>query len=146
VTGRRRRARVYHHSCRYAALARDQRLAQILTWFARGAAGGGGSTPIPGGDGLLIFDEAHKAKNLFATPPSKAARAVETLQKRLTGARVVYASATGASEATHMAYMMRLGLWGNNCGAHAEARTAAVRHSTAQCILRTRRAHTYLLG
>lgn len=34
------------------------------------------------------------------------------LQKRLPKARVVYASATGASEPKNMAYMTRLGLWG----------------------------------
>ena len=34
------------------------------------------------------------------------------LQNRLPKARVVYASATGASEPKNMAYMTRLGLWG----------------------------------
>lgn len=34
------------------------------------------------------------------------------LQKKLPKARVVYASATGASEPKNMAYMTRLGLWG----------------------------------
>lgn len=35
------------------------------------------------------------------------------LQARLPDARVVYCSATGASEPKHMAYMSRLGLWGS---------------------------------
>ena len=34
------------------------------------------------------------------------------LQNKLPKARVVYASATGASEPKHMAYMVRLGIWG----------------------------------
>ena len=32
---------------------------------------------------------------------------------RLPKARIVYCSATGASEVKHLAYMVRLGLWGN---------------------------------
>ena len=34
------------------------------------------------------------------------------LQRRLPKARIVYASATGASEPRNMAYMTRLGIWG----------------------------------
>ena len=34
------------------------------------------------------------------------------LQKKLPKARIVYASATGATEPRHMAYMVRLGIWG----------------------------------
>lgn len=34
------------------------------------------------------------------------------IQNKLPKARVVYASATGASEPRNMAYMVRLGLWG----------------------------------
>lgn len=34
------------------------------------------------------------------------------LQNKLPKARVVYASATGASEPRNMAYMIRLGMWG----------------------------------
>ena len=38
--------------------------------------------------------------------------AVLKLQHILPGARVVYCSATGASEPRNLAYMTRLGLWG----------------------------------
>ena len=38
--------------------------------------------------------------------------AVLKLQQTLPGARVVYCSATGASEPRNLAYMTRLGLWG----------------------------------
>lgn len=66
-------------------------------------------------DGVIVFDECHKAKNLCPTgsgKPSKTGLTVLELQNRLPKARVVYASATGASEPKNMAYMTRLGLWG----------------------------------
>lgn len=62
-----------------------------------------------------MFDECHKAKNLCPTgssKPTKTGLAVLELQQKLPKARVVYASATGASEPRNMAYMSRLGLWG----------------------------------
>eukprot|EP00397_Hematodinium_sp_SG-2012_P001623 GEMP01001627.1.p1 GENE.GEMP01001627.1~~GEMP01001627.1.p1 ORF type:complete len:1196 (+),score=210.08 GEMP01001627.1:40-3627(+) len=77
------------------------------------------------GGGLLCFDEAHKAKNLrlHATvnsaakkkgkkQGSKSARAVEEMQRLLPNAKVLYSSATAATEICHMGYMTRLGLWG----------------------------------
>ena len=66
-------------------------------------------------DGCIIFDECHKAKNLCpsgAGKPTKTGQTVLELQNKLPKARVVYASATGASEPKHMAYMVRLGIWG----------------------------------
>ncbi|KAH8306847.1 hypothetical protein KR018_007144, partial [Drosophila ironensis] len=66
-------------------------------------------------EGLIIFDECHKAKNLCPVgsgKPTKTGQTVLELQQRLPKARVVYASATGASEPKNMAYMVRLGLWG----------------------------------
>lgn len=66
-------------------------------------------------DGCLVFDECHKAKNLCpagSSKPTKTGLTVLELQNRLPKARVVYASATGASEPKNMAYMTRLGLWG----------------------------------
>ena len=62
-----------------------------------------------------MFDECHRAKNLFpagSSKPTKTGMTVLELQNRLPKARIVYASATGASEPRHMAYMTRLGLWG----------------------------------
>jgi len=67
-------------------------------------------------DGCIIFDECHKAKNLCpsgAGKPTKTGQTVLELQNQLKKARVVYASATGASEPKHMAYMVRLGIWGD---------------------------------
>ncbi|KYO39627.1 strawberry notch-like protein 2 isoform A [Alligator mississippiensis] len=66
-------------------------------------------------DGVIIFDECHKAKNLCpvgSSKPTKTGLAVLELQNKLPKARVVYASATGASEPRNMAYMNRLGIWG----------------------------------
>ncbi len=44
--------------------------------------------------------------------PTKTGQTVLELQQQLPKARIVYASATGASEPKHMAYMVRLGIWG----------------------------------
>uniref|UniRef100_A0A2K5KA83 Protein strawberry notch homolog 1 n=1 Tax=Colobus angolensis palliatus TaxID=336983 RepID=A0A2K5KA83_COLAP len=66
-------------------------------------------------DGAIVFDECHKAKNLCpvgSSKPTKTGLAVLELQNKLPKARVVYASATGASEPRNMAYMNRLGIWG----------------------------------
>ena len=49
-------------------------------------------------DGLIVFDECHKAKNLVpesGARPTKVGRLVLELQQKLPGARVVYCSATG---------------------------------------------------
>uniref|UniRef100_A0A8C6LA32 Protein strawberry notch homolog 2 n=1 Tax=Nothobranchius furzeri TaxID=105023 RepID=A0A8C6LA32_NOTFU len=73
------------------------RIKQILDWCK------------PEFDGVIIFDECHKAKNATST---KMGKAVLDLQSKLPLARVVYASATGASEPKNMIYMSRLGIWG----------------------------------
>ncbi|XP_053328196.1 protein strawberry notch homolog 1 isoform X2 [Spea bombifrons] len=66
-------------------------------------------------DGVIVYDECHKAKNLCpvgSSKPTKTGLAVLELQNKLPKARVIYASATGASEPRNMAYMSRLGIWG----------------------------------
>ncbi|KAJ7412222.1 Protein strawberry notch 2 [Willisornis vidua] len=73
------------------------RLKQILDWCRENF------------DGVIVFDECHKAKNANST---KMGKAVLDLQNKLPQARVVYASATGASEPKNMIYMSRLGIWG----------------------------------
>jgi hypothetical protein len=77
------------------------RLGQILAWLR---------FRKPLGDGIICFDEAHKAKNLDGQ--TRAALFVDELQRSCPGCPVLYASATGATEVQHMQYMMRLGLWG----------------------------------
>ncbi|XP_066942115.1 protein strawberry notch homolog 1 isoform X7 [Macrobrachium rosenbergii] len=79
------------------------RLKQILNWCGDDF------------DGCIVFDECHRAKNLCPVgsgKPTKTGTTVLELQNRLPKARVVYASATGASEPKNMAYMVRLGIWG----------------------------------
>ncbi|XP_076254602.1 protein strawberry notch isoform X4 [Rhynchophorus ferrugineus] len=79
------------------------RLKQLLQWCGQDF------------DGLIVFDECHRAKNLCpvgSSKPTKTGLTVLELQNKLPKARVVYASATGASEPRNMAYMVRLGLWG----------------------------------
>lgn len=80
------------------------RLQQLVQWCG------------PGFDGLIIFDECHKAKNLVpesGSQPTRTGEAVLDIQDKLPEARVVYCSATGASEPRNMGYMVRLGLWGD---------------------------------
>ncbi|XP_057295690.1 protein strawberry notch homolog 1-like [Hydractinia symbiolongicarpus] len=79
------------------------RLDQLLHWCGKDF------------DGVIILDECHKAKNLMpvgSSKPTKTGLTVLMLQDQLPKARVVYCSATGASEPKNMAYMNRLGLWG----------------------------------
>jgi len=59
-------------------------------------------------DGVLVLDEAHRAKNLHGT---RTADAVVALQERHPAARVVYMSATAGVTAKDLGYMTRLGLW-----------------------------------
>ena len=71
-----------------------------------------------GTDGVVIFDEAHKAKNALAGgrgEPTQTGQAVIDLQDATRNAeyRIVYSSATGATDVRNMAYMVRLGLWGD---------------------------------
>lgn len=68
------------------------RFSQILQWLKEDR-----------GDPLLMFDEGHKAKQFLEeegkkAKSSKTALAVVELQNKLPSAKVIYASATGASE------------------------------------------------
>ncbi|XP_041448266.1 protein strawberry notch homolog 1 isoform X2 [Drosophila obscura] len=86
-----------------AASKYQTRLRQLVHWLGHNF------------EGVIVFDECHKAKNLTmgnAGKSTKTGATVLELQKQLPMARVVYASATGASEPRNMAYMTRLGLWG----------------------------------
>lgn len=70
-------------------------------------------------DGVIVFDEAHNMGNAVAMKgergnkePSEQAIAAVALQNALPKARIVYVSATGATEVSNLAYATRLGLWG----------------------------------
>lgn len=84
---------------------RQSRLQQLIDWC--------------GGEqfsGCLIFDECHKAKHFVPgkeEASTKVALAVTTIQRMLPKARVVYCSATGVTDVKNMAFMERLGLWGD---------------------------------
>lgn len=83
---------------------KQSRLEQLQKWL--------GDEPV------IFFDEVHKAKNLIeeeealAQKASQTALAVDKLQKEAPKTRVLYVSATGASEVRHLGIMSRLGLWG----------------------------------
>jgi len=71
-------------------------------------------------DGVIIFDEGHAMANAAGgktdrgdKAASQQGRAGLRLQRALPDARVVYVSATGASEVESLAYAERLGLWGS---------------------------------
>ncbi|MEW5318589.1 MAG: hypothetical protein WDW38_009802 [Sanguina aurantia] len=79
----------------------ESRLTQIVNWLGEGD-----------GECLIILDECHKAKNLvheIASESTQTGMAVALLQMKLPNARVLYSSATGASEPRNLLYMLRLG-------------------------------------
>ncbi|CAE8596155.1 unnamed protein product [Polarella glacialis] len=71
-----------------------------------------------GGDlaeGLIVFDEAHSAKNFVNSREGTSTmqgKMVDYLQQTCPKAPVLYASATACTEVSEMVYMPRLGLWG----------------------------------
>jgi len=83
------------------------RLDQVLEWLGEDF------------DGVIAFDEAHlmgnsmaERMNIGTRPPSKRGMAGWKLQNAVPDARVLYASATGATEIRNLAFGARLGLWG----------------------------------
>ncbi|HEX5258973.1 MAG TPA: strawberry notch family protein [Sphingomicrobium sp.] len=83
------------------------RLQQILDWAGREF------------EGVIAFDEAHAMANAAGGEGSRGkvkgseqGIAGVRLQHLLPRARVLYASATGASDVNNLAYSTRLGLWG----------------------------------
>ena len=84
------------------------RLDQIVSWLGEDF------------DGVIAFDEAHNMGNLYGKKGSRGksagseqAKAGVELQRRLPKARIVYVSATAATEVDNLAYAERLGLWGS---------------------------------
>lgn len=94
--------------CSYSSLISKskkgrRRFDQIVEWLGR--------------DGVVLFDEGHRAKNALQSgrgEPTQTGLAVIELQdaELYPDFRVVYSSATGASEVRNLAYMVRLSLWG----------------------------------
>ncbi|HOW63120.1 MAG TPA: strawberry notch family protein, partial [Candidatus Contendobacter sp.] len=80
-------------------------------------------------EGVVAFDEAHSMGNAMGikgqrgtSKPSLQALAGIHLQHELPQARVLYVSATGATEVSNLTYAERLGLWGEGT-AFADAQT-----------------------
>jgi hypothetical protein len=97
------------------------RLQQLLEWLT------------PDFDGVILFDEAHAMGGVAggegrfgATKGSQQGIVGVELQNRLPRARVIYASATGASDVNNLAYATRLGLWGE--GTAFPDRTSFIAH------------------
>jgi len=90
-----------------AKAGKKARLDQIINWLGEDF------------DGVIAFDEAHLMQNSISqkkrmgkTKPALRALAGIELQNKLPNARIVYVSATGATEVHNLAYAERLGLWG----------------------------------
>ena len=86
---------------------KKSRIQQVVDWLGRDF------------DGVIIFDEAHSMQNAAGgtsewgdQEASQQGRAGLRLQHALPDARVVYVSATGATNVHNLAYAQRLGLWG----------------------------------
>lgn len=98
----------------YSLLVSGKRVEDIVGWLS-GAASAPRGTDVSilerNYSGVIVFDEAHKAKNLESD--TRTAKLVLALQDRLPNARVLYCSATGVSDIKHMVYASRLGLWGS---------------------------------
>ncbi|MEJ6849872.1 strawberry notch family protein [Sinorhizobium fredii] len=87
---------------------KQSRVQQIVDWLGNDF------------DGVIIFDEGHAMANAAGgksergeKAASQQGRAGLRLKRALPDARVVYVSATGASEVESLAYAERLGLWGS---------------------------------
>ena len=83
------------------------RLGQLLDWLGADF------------DGVIAFDEAHAMQNAGGgmsnrgvQKPSQQGLAGLRLQNAVPQARILYVSATGATEVSNLAYASRLGLWG----------------------------------
>jgi hypothetical protein len=81
-----------------------ERIDQIRNWL--------------GDDGVILFDEGHLMKSAVASGMKKSSQrgekgvALQEGEKSNPNWRIVYASATGATDVENMGYMVRLGLWG----------------------------------
>ncbi|NLR40646.1 strawberry notch-like NTP hydrolase domain-containing protein [Novosphingobium sp. ERW19] len=85
----------------------DTRLDQVVRWAGEDF------------EGVIVFDEAHEMGGVAGGEGALGQKqgslqgiAGVVLQNTLPRARVLYASATGASDVNNLAYAVRLGLWG----------------------------------
>ena len=87
---------------------KKSRLDQVIDWLGEDF------------EGAMIFDESHEMANAASGKGSRGVRKASQqglagllLQFRAPGARVMYVSATGATEPANLSYAPRLGLWGS---------------------------------
>jgi hypothetical protein len=99
----------------------NSRLQQILDWAGTDF------------DGVIAFDEAHEMGGVAGGEGAMGKKEGSQqgicgvlLQNNLPGARVLYASATGASDVNNLAYAVRLGLWGPETARLSSPRSAKV--------------------
>lgn len=92
-----------------ATKGKKNRLDQVTEWLGKDF------------DGVLIFDESHNMANGITVDTgfgkskgSQTFKAGFDIQNLLPNAKIVYSSATGATELANLAYATRLGLWGEN--------------------------------
>ena len=113
--------------------SRVSRMTQLEAWLsgATDAGSSQGGRDWRGFDGVLAFDEAHKAKGAAHNQP--VGKAVVKLQETFPKARVVYLSATGATQVSDMSYMSRLGLWGTGTSARRKCPSGFSPRDCATC-------------
>lgn len=83
------------HFTTYSSFVREKNLKIIKNWLHATS------------NFVLVFDEAHSAKNC----KSKCGQAVVHLQRYLNNPRVIYSTATAASDIKQLHYAEKLGLW-----------------------------------
>ncbi|MBY5351275.1 strawberry notch-like NTP hydrolase domain-containing protein [Rhizobium leguminosarum] len=112
----------------FATLRSDERegkrsrVRQIVDWLGQEAGSGkDGTGNAKSFDGVIVFDEGHAMANAAGgktergdKAASQQGRAGLRLQRAVPDARVVYVSATGATDVESLAYAERLGLWGSS--------------------------------
>jgi hypothetical protein len=83
------------------------RVAQLIEWLGADF------------EGVIVFDESHNMQSALRQKGKRGAKEASLqalagleLQAKLPKARVVYSSATGATNVVNLAYAARLGLWG----------------------------------
>ena len=86
----------------YSYLNNEDRIKQLKDWLGDDF------------DGIIVLDEAHNVNNLIGKTPSKRAINMREFIDTFPKARVLYVSATGATELNNLAMFDRLGLWGYN--------------------------------
>lgn len=77
-----------------------ERYNQIKNWFGKD------------NDGVFVFDEAHLMKNASAETPTNTGSMGIKFKDELKNARFLNASATAATNSKNLAYLTRMGLWG----------------------------------